>query len=305
MNPEDLRLTASFSREGWSARDLDDACEEGSLTRLRRGVYGSAPFGEQLVRHQADAAAAAMLRIPGTVISHTSAAVFHRLPVRQEAHAMVHLTRESGSHGRRQSGVHLHHTPIAASEIETIDGFHVTALERTVADVGRQEPFAWAVVLADAALAREIDHVRLAAYVAGGARRPGNRNLERTLRFADGRAGSPAESLSRVTMMRAGIPTPELQYDVTTADGEWIATSDFAWPEWGLVGEVDGRTKYSVPDRGRTAADVITAEKRREELIRQCGWWVTRWSWEIASDHARLGDHLRQAFRAALGRRAA
>ena len=25
-----------------------------------------------------------------------------------------------------------------------------------------------------------------------------------------------------------------------TRDGEWVATSDFAWPEFGLIGEVDG-----------------------------------------------------------------
>lgn len=93
------------------------------------------------------------------------------------------------------------------------------------------------------------------------------------LAFADGRAESPGESLSRVAIVRAGLPAPELQFEIHLPDGGgWVATSDFAWPEHGVVGERDGREKYAAdPRRGRTAADVIMGEKDRDALIIECG----------------------------------
>lgn len=304
MTVHDLRPTKSFTAEGWTPRRIAQAHASGELDRLRRGVY-SVPFiGDAESRHRIEAAAAASQRLVGTVVSHTSAAVFHGLPVRRAALDDVHLTRAAGSHGRREAGVHLHHSPLTAAEITVIDGVPVTTLERTIADIGRAEGFAWAVVLADAALARDPDRTILAEHVDAGRRRPGNRTLASVLEFADRRAESPAESLSRVSMLRAGIPRPELQFDIANAAGEWMARSDFGWPELGVVGEIDGRVKYDSPDRGRSPSDMIARQVQREELIKRCGWWVTRWDWETAVDHRRLGEHLRQAFRAARDYRA-
>ena len=301
MGPDDLRLTREYLEEGWTTRELQRARETGEVLRLRRGVYAALDGRDVEAQHRARAAAATLLRIPGTAISHMSAAVFHRLPTRAGALERVHLTRATGAHGRREAGVHLHHTPLLAQEIESIDGQPVTALERTVADCLRREPFDWSVVLADAALARQASPASLRVYAAAGERRPGNRNLRRVLDFADARSESPAESLSRVAMWRARIPVPRLQFEVITRDGEWVATSDFAWPEFGLIGEVDGRIKYDQPDRGRLASAVVAQEKQREELIRACGWSITRWGWDVAVDHHRLGTQLRQALQAAPG----
>ncbi|MFT3875493.1 MAG: hypothetical protein QM708_03550 [Propioniciclava sp.] len=304
MTIHDLRPTQSFTAEGWTQRRIAQACASGKLDRLRRGVYSVPVIGDAEARHRRLAAAATSLRTTGSVVSHTSAAVFHGLPVRRAALERIHLTRAEGGHGRHEAGVHLHHAPLAASEITLIDGVPVTTLERTIADIGRMETFAWGVVLTDAALAREPDRILLADYVDSGRRRRGNRTLTSVLEFADPRAESPAESLSRVSMLRAGIPRPELQFDIVNADGEWVARSDFGWPELGVVGEVDGRVKYDSPDRGRSPSEVIAAQVQREELIKRCGWWVTRWDWETAVDHQLLGEHLRQAFRAAHSYRA-
>lgn len=305
MPDPDLRHTHSFAGEGWTPRQLTQACAAGDLERLRRGVYTVPTTGDAESRHRLEAAAAVSLRLDGTAVSHTSAAVFHGLPVRRGALESIHLTRATGSHGRREAGTHLHHASLTASEITVLDGVPITALERTVADVGRSEPFAWAVALADAAFAREPDFQRLTEYTEAGRRRQGNRSLIQALGFADARAESVAESLSRVSMFRAGIPRPELQFDIFTADGEWIAKTDFGWPELGVIGEVDGRIKYDSPDRDRSPSDVVARQRQREELIKACGWWVTRWGWDTAIDHQRLGEQLRQAFRASLHRRAA
>lgn len=109
--------------------------------------------------------------------------------------------------------------------------------------------------------------------------------------------------MSRASMSRAGIAAPELQFEIFNTDGELIARTDFTWPDLRLVGEVDGRAKYgALLKPGQTADSVVMAEKRREERIRQAGFWVVRWDWGIASDHQRLGQLLRRAMSSQAGR---
>ena len=76
--------------------------------------------------------------------------------------------------------------------------------------------------------------------------------------------------------------------------GLLLARCDFAWPEFRVVGECDGKVKYSGPQ----AADAIMAEKRREESLRQVGWWVVRWGWAEALDGFALANLARRALMA-------
>ncbi len=102
--------------------------------------------------------------------------------------------------------------------------------------------------------------------------------------------------MSRATMAKAGIADPELQFEIFDVNGEFVARTDFAWPELLLVGEVDGMAKYGeLLKPGQTASSAVMAEKRREERIRQQNFWVVRWDWTIASDHTQLGPLLRRA----------
>lgn len=291
MHAPDLRSTADLRAEGWTTQSLSDAVRAGSLVRVARGVY-SPPPASPLQAHRVRAAALTQVR-PGAALSHVSAAAWHGLPVRPSALGTVHLTAGGTLHGRCEAGVHLHQTRLSDADTEVVAGVRVTTLTRTVADLARCEPYAWGVIAADAALARGVAPSSLQQQVDLGRGRHGNALLARVLRFADGRSGSPAESLSRVSLARAGLPAPVLQCPVLDAAHGWVATGDFGWPGVRVIGEVDGRTKYADADRGRSATDVIMAEKRREELIRDCGWQVTRWGWDVAGDHVRLGVHLR------------
>ncbi len=103
-------------------------------------------------------------------------------------------------------------------------------------------------------------------------------------------------------MDRLSVSAPQLQFPITR-EGHTGAVVDFAWPELEVVGEVDGRIKYGELLRpGQTTADVVMAEKRREERIRQAGWWICRWGWSEANDPRALGILLRRAFALAPGR---
>ena len=70
------------------------------------------------------------------------------------------------------------------------------------------------------------------------------------------------------------LPEPQLQFKVYDEDGSLVGITDFAWPEFGLLGEFDGKIKYGrLLKEGETASDAVVREKEREDRIRE----VTRW----------------------------
>ncbi len=80
------------------------------------------------------------------------------------------------------------------------------------------------------------------------------------------------------------------------AHGQWVATTDVAWPALRAVGEVDGRVKYDqLLTPGTSATDALMAEKRRKELIKEAGSWSARWGWAEARDPAALAHRVRTA----------
>ncbi|HEV7957475.1 MAG: hypothetical protein JWL94_2002 [Microbacteriaceae bacterium] len=72
---------------------------------------------------------------------------------------------------------------------------------------------------------------------------------------------------------------------------------DFWWPEFNLAGEFDGKGKYLRDEMlaGRTTAEVLLAEKDRENRIRALGPTMVRWDWDIARSLPLLDARLRAA----------
>jgi hypothetical protein len=108
----------------------------------------------------------------------------------------------------------------------------------------------------------------------------GRRKIERAVEFADGLSGSPGESFSRVLLNQLGFPSPELQVPFHDHRG-LIGLVDFWWPKFNLVGEFDGVAKYVRHEftNGKSAAEVVIAEKNRENRLRALGPDVGRWDW--------------------------
>jgi hypothetical protein len=65
----------------------------------------------------------------------------------------------------------------------------------------------------------------------------------RVVAFADARAESPLESISRLRMREHGVPAPEPQVEIWI-DGRFAGRVDFYWDEYGVIGEADGWGKY-------------------------------------------------------------
>lgn len=292
-----LRTVAALHQEGWSSRQVQQAIKDGHLVRVRRGVVSTATTLEALDVHRRAIAAAVMVTRTPSVVSHTSAALLHGLPVRNLALEFIHLTRCSRGSGRIAGNIHLHEAPVTPADTCTIGGVPVTSLERTVLDVARQERFEWGVIAADAALRLGADPARWVEPIRLGERVRGNGRCREVIAFADRDAESAAESMSRVMMMRAGLPRPVLQFEVRDAFGQWIARGDFGWPDFKVIGEMDGKSKFvDDPRRGRTAGDKALATLDRDRLIRDCGWVPCHWGWDTATSPTKLaallGRHL-------------
>lgn len=298
MTRDDLRPRRRLEAEGWTSHTLRRAVQDGSLTRIRRGIYGPASELSATDDHVRRVLATVETHRSDSVVSHVSAAVLHGLPVRGPALETVHITRADGGQGKRTGDVRLHRAPLPEDEVVVLQGVRVTSLERTLCDLARTERFEWAVAATDAGLRVGGSLRTMTGQLEASPRRPGNASLRAVIDFADGRAESPAESISRVSLQRAGLPAPELQFEVIDPDVGWVATSDFCWVEERVVGEVDGAGKYADdPHTGRSGVDKIMREKERDERIRDAGWWPVHWDWRTAHDHRVLGERIRAAFR--------
>ncbi len=305
--------TSQLHHAGHSDRLIRRELELGDLTRLRRGGYASAPPLSPEERHRLLILSTRHRLGESTVVSHTSAAILHGWPVPASALGLVTGTRMRTSHGGGDCSGSLHTFSgvLTASDVTEIDGVMVTVPARTAADAARLLPRDSAVAMLDAALhlSRRGENLDLRAAIsdqlAVDARKRGARSAGVALRLADGLAESPAESLSRLAFHDHGVPAPLLQFEVVDRFARVVAITDFAWPEFGVVGEVDGRVKYeSLLRPGERASDVLIREKRRENDIQALGWLVFRWMPSDLATPAVLCSRLRRLFDSGVPHRA-
>ena len=114
--------------------------------------------------------------------------------------------------------------------------------------------------------------------------------------FANGLSDGVGESRSRVMMHLAGLPDPELQVEIHDRRGRFLGRSDYSWYGWRLLGEFDGKAKYSrYLKPGESPGDVVFKEKRREDALRDNGSRVVRWVWHELSQPDLVVERIRRA----------
>lgn len=238
-------------------------------------------------------------RVP-PVFCHWSAAVIHGLPTLLNPPRTIHVLARD-ERGGADRGI-VRQPRVGSPPVVSVRGLLVTSVARTVMDLAARTSYTGGVVAADSGLAtgpsgdrrtsvtrdellREVEWVD----PAGAAR------AEETARFADGRAESPLESISRVALARAGAPPPQLQVSVADLVG-WEARVDFCWPELGLIGEADGAEKLLHPAmlRRRSVLDAVADRGLRERRLERAGFRVMRWGWDTGRDLRRMRELLRE-----------
>ncbi len=290
-----VRSRADLLVNGWTDRRIAAAVRAGALHQFRRGWFIDADERRKLweeERHRAHVIAVAREARGPAVMSHSSAAVLWRLPLYNMRLVRVHMTTDAPHRISSSPDVQRHVAPLRPDDVNIIDGIRCTSLSRTVFDLIRTLPPEAAVSVADAAERQmaergwewDLDAVTswrraLQARLdeASGAR--GIRQARWVGEFADGRAQSPGESVSRLHLFRLGFETPELQVRVDGPHGaEYFV--DFGLRALRAFGEFDGKDKYldEAKRSGKSIEQVVLEEKQREDWIRGTTQWrFARW----------------------------
>ena len=145
--------------------------------------------------------------------------------------------------------------------------------------------------MADSALRdKQATRGELEAVLARCERWPGIQRARRVVAFADPRAESVLESISRVAFHEHGLPPPELQVWVGD-DDEITGRVDFLWRQHRTIAEADGAIKY-------TGAAKALAQLNRDARLREAGFEVVHFTWpEITRVPGQVVDAIRAAFR--------
>ena len=141
-----------------------------------------------------------------------------------------------------------------------LEGLPVTDPARTWHDLGPLLPLPELVAVTDRILRRRLVP---ALDVIPGVRNAAH--LRHALNLSDGRSRSPRESILRVHLRLAGLPAPELNFDVIHR-GEWIGCGDLVWPLYRVYVEYDGEHHADPRQRHQDA--------QTRNRLAQLGWQV-------------------------------
>ncbi|MGW7682503.1 type IV toxin-antitoxin system AbiEi family antitoxin domain-containing protein [Kribbella sp. NPDC054772] len=283
---------------GYSASGLEHRLRTRQWRRLAynsyvepRGWPPEEPPWERSLRLHRLSVRMAYERLRDVVVSHQSAAVLHGLPIWGIDLAKAHFTRPVTGRGRAGRHVQLHRSPVAADEVVECAGLRVTRVERAIVETVGGTSYEVGVVLADAALRLGLTTPeQLEAVVRRHRHWSGTAAARAAVLFADGLSESVGESRLRVLMANHGLPAPELQVEIRDETGRLIGRVDFLLAGV-LVVEFDGALKY---DAG---ADVVRAEKWREDRLRERGYGMIRIGWSDLDQPRRTADRLWRGLR--------
>ena len=275
--------TVQLEKAGLGDRVLTAAVGRGILLRLRRGAYvrGSFWHGAQPWTRDALLIQAHYESTGGVArYSHISAARLHECRV-WDVGPLVHITTGyANSSTSAGSDVRTHRAVLAPSELttlRTVDGREIlaTSIERTVLDCARTLPLEQAAVIGDHALHKGARIEDMRQLLDQSPAKRGNRRAMDLLAVLDGRSESVGDTRTRLLLRRFGLLMFTPQFEIPTPIGRFRA--DFADPVSRVVIEFDGRGKYT---DYKPTAEMLLAERRRENALVEEGWLVLRLEWK-------------------------
>lgn len=288
-------FTRTTARQwGISNRQLRDALDCGEIQRLFHGVY----LRSDIERTQEVRAAALFLVVsPDSVVCDRTAAWLHGVDAfgygEKDLATPIEICALRNQSRTRRMGVDGRVRDLAPQDVMTIAGIRVTTPLRTALDLGCALTRLRAVGVLDA-LRRlhDISLEDLEGELGRYFRRRGVLQLRRLIPMTDPRAESLRESATRVRIIDAGLPLPELQWWVEV-DGVRFYRLDLAYPHLRIAIEYDGEEYHR-----RTAAQ-IHADRERRDWLRRHHWTVIVVDADTLFTHDTAGwvDELRRALR--------
>ncbi|AWB87237.1 hypothetical protein [Mycetocola zhujimingii] len=250
-------------------------------------------------RRTRELCAAFDLRMPsGGFYCGPTAALLHGvpLPYRLSSDTRLHIGLPEGCRAVQAIGTIGHSYSIDEAEIVSGALGRLTGPERTWCDLARYLPLTELVAAGDYLIRRTrplTSTDRLAAAVTAYTGRRGVKTLRRALELLNNRAESPKESILRVELVLAGLPSPEINVDVFDRHGRFIARVDMMFRQHRLILEYEGLQHLLDADQWtrdirRTRrleyeglqhlldADQWTRDIRRTRRLESEGWRVIR-----------------------------
>lgn len=299
----------SFQRQeaiqlGLEDRDLRRGTRSGQLVKVRHGAYTLAPMWQQLDdpgRHGVLTRAVLRSLGDGAAASHHSACALHGLDLWSVPLERAHVTRLDGGAGRTEGDVVHHEGFWLPEDLTTVDGVRTVRAVRAVLESAMLSGVERGLVTASSGLHKglfteadlEAQHRLMESW-------PDSRGLHLVTRLARSGCESVGEARSLYLFWSRALPMPQLQFEVY--DGSrLVGTCDFCWPELGLLGEFDGKTKYGRLRRPHEGPeDAVFREKRREDRIRRLtGFSMIRLTWADLERPKQTAAWLRASMRRA------
>jgi hypothetical protein len=264
-------------RRGMTERQLKTATQpRGEWVVVRRGAYAERwewDAADDARHHLMRVMAVSLVARKAYVLSHSSAAVVHRLDCRPHWRELVHVSHPGVLGGRTEGGVKHHPAAVPENEQLVVGGLGVTSLARTAVDIAREYGIEDGVVACDQALRRGVPRSGLYDVLARMRSWPNVTLGRAAVRLADPGAENLAESLARMLVIELGFGTPSTQ--VWIEDGGRRVRVDLILN--GHIFEFDGKVKYTGEFGAGT--EVLWREKEREDWLRSLGFGISRIVW--------------------------
>lgn len=305
LHPHGVFLRREAVRLGYDDRDLRSGLLERQLVRIRQGAYVASSdwaAASEVERHVLHSHAVMLTHQSGVALGHSSGAALHGMSLWGADLRRVHVTRLGTQACRKHHDV-AYHDGLGTSGVTTIGGSAVLEPARCALGAAALASVESGMVVLDSAYHLGLcDRESVQEMFDGMRGWPGTARLQVTLRLASPGAESVGESRARFLFWAHSVPKPELQYRVYDG-GELVGIADFAWPEYGVLGEFDGKVKYGRFLRpGESPGDAVFREKVREDRLREItGWRMIRFVWSDLGTPTATADRVRAFLRA--GRR--
>lgn len=283
--PERVPLPESLQNfsvaEGRRAGLTDARMKSPDLSRPFHGVRTRHPLDHRAPPIVAMCASYAPLLTDRQLFSHTTAALLWHcpLPARVEPPLPLHVTTMGALHAVRRAGVIGHRVNTGAATVRRRYGFPVSdpiavfCQLASILEIDDLVAVADHLVLDPAVLdpldPRPFVSPGLLRAGVGTFRGRGCRAAASAVLLSRPGAESRRETMLRLLLVRAGLPEPEVNPEVYSDEGRWLARADLVYRRWKVIAEYDG-------DHHRTDRAQYERDQARIERLQDAGWIVVR-----------------------------
>ncbi len=253
---------------GISRKRLDQLLDAGEVRRVLRGVYVAGVVPDTTAIR---AASAALVLRPFVVVCDRTAAWLHGVDTfdfyELEILPPLETSALRGCSRPRRTGCRPGVRDLSPEDVMRVGDVSVTTPLRTALDLACSLSSRDALAALDAFMRHhDVTRSQLRGGLVRYFRRRGVVQARRLVALADARAESPGESWTRLVMVDAGLPVPELQCWVRH-EGRDLFRLDLAYPKHRIAIEYDGRQFHE------------SAEQRAHDLARRT--WLREHGWTV------------------------